>query len=57
MTKSAIFVDFIPETIMGAYTEPVQPYMIEPKMTELLAENEKRKKKMQLRFLRHIPMK
>lgn len=31
---------------MGAYTEPVQPYMIEPKMTELLAENEKRKKKM-----------
>jgi len=36
----------IPVTIMGAYTEPVQPYMIEPKMTELLAENEKRKKKM-----------
>ena len=35
----------IPVTIMGAYTEPVQPYMIEPKMTELLAENEKRKKK------------
>ena len=33
-------------TIMGAYTEPVQPYMIEPKMTELLNENEKRKKKM-----------
>ncbi len=31
---------------MGAYTEPVQPYMIEPKMTELLNENEKRKKKM-----------
>lgn len=31
---------------MGAYTEPVQPYMIEPKMTGLLAENEKRKKKM-----------
>ena len=30
---------------MGAYTEPVQPYMIEPKMTELLAENEKRKRK------------
>jgi len=36
----------IPVTIMGAYTEPVQPYMIEPKMTELLSENEKRKKKM-----------
>ncbi|MBE7063638.1 MAG: Fic family protein [Clostridia bacterium] len=36
----------IPITIMGAYTEPVQPYMIEPKMTELLAKNEKRKKKM-----------
>ena len=36
----------IPVTIMGAYTEPVQPYMIEPKMTELHNENEKRKKKM-----------
>ena len=36
----------IPVKIMGAYTEPVQPYMIEPKMTELLSENEKRKKKM-----------
>lgn len=36
----------IPVTIMGAYTEPVQPYMIEPKMTELISENEKRKKKM-----------
>lgn len=36
----------IPVTIMGAYTQPVQPYMIEPKMTELLSENEKRKKKM-----------
>lgn len=36
----------IPVTIMGAYTEPVQPYMIEPKMTELLSKNEKRKKKM-----------
>ncbi|UKI37203.1 MAG: Fic family protein [Clostridiales bacterium] len=35
----------IPVTIMGAYTEPVQPYMIEPKMTELLAENEKHKKR------------
>lgn len=29
--------------IMGAYTEPVQPYLIEPKMTELLAANEERK--------------
>lgn len=36
----------IPVTIMGAYTEPVQPYMIEPKMTDLLLKNEKRKKKM-----------
>lgn len=36
----------IPVTIMGAYTEPVQPYMIEPRMSELLSENEKRKKKM-----------
>ena len=34
----------IPVRIMGAYTEPVQPYLIEPKMTELLANNEKRKK-------------
>ena len=36
----------IPVTILGAYTEPVQPYLIEPKITELLAENEKRKKTM-----------
>lgn len=36
----------IPVKIMGAYTEPVQPYMIEPKITELLRENEKRKKTM-----------
>jgi Fic family protein len=28
---------------MGAYTEPVQPYLIEPKMSELLATNEERK--------------
>jgi Fic family protein len=34
----------IPVRIMGAYTEPVQPYLIEPKMTELLANNEERKK-------------
>ena len=36
----------IPVTIAGAYTEPVQPYLIEPKLTELLAENEERKKTM-----------
>lgn len=36
----------IPVTIAGAYTEPVQPYLIEPKLTELLAENEKRKRTM-----------
>lgn len=34
----------IPVTIAGAYTEPVQPYLIKPKLIELLAENEKRKK-------------
>ncbi len=33
----------IPVRIMGAYTEPVQPYLIEPKMTELLLANEARK--------------
>lgn len=36
----------IPVTIMGAYTQPVQPYLIEPKITELLSEDEKRKKHM-----------
>ena len=36
----------IPVRIMGAYTEPVQPYMIEPKMAELLAANEERKNTM-----------
>ena len=36
----------IPVRIMGAFTEPVQPYMIEPKITELLLENEKRKETM-----------
>lgn len=36
----------IPVQIMGAYTQPVQPYMIEPRMTELLSENEKRKRAM-----------
>ena len=33
----------IPVRIMGAFTEPVQPYLIEPKMTELLIKNEERK--------------
>ena len=33
----------IPVRIMGAYTEPVQPYLIEPKMSELLTINEERK--------------
>ena len=33
----------IPVRIMGAYTEPVQPYLIEPKMSELLTTNEERK--------------
>lgn len=33
----------IPVRIMGAYTEPVQPYLIEPKLTELLAVNDERK--------------
>ena len=32
----------IPVRIMGAYTDPVQPYLIEPKMTELLSKNEER---------------
>ena len=36
----------IPVTISGSYTEPVQPYMIEPEMTKLLSNNEKRKKNM-----------
>ncbi len=36
----------IPVRIMGAFTEPVQPYLIEPKMTELLAKNEERKAEM-----------
>ncbi len=33
----------IPVRIMGAYTIPVQPYMIEPEMSELLTKNEERK--------------
>ncbi len=36
----------IPVRIMGACTEPVQPYLIEPKITDLLATNEERKSKM-----------
>lgn len=36
----------IPVRIMGAYAEPVQPYLIEPKITDLLATNEERKAKM-----------
>lgn len=36
----------IPVRIMGAYTEPIQPYLIEPKLTELLLENEHRKQTM-----------
>lgn len=33
----------IPVRIMGAFTEPVQPYLIEPKMTELLRSDKERK--------------
>ena len=36
----------IPVHIMGAYTEPVQPYLIEPKMHELILTNEERKSSM-----------
>lgn len=36
----------VPVRIMGAYTEPVQPYLIEPRMNELLVKNEERKKTM-----------
>ena len=36
----------IPVRIMGAYTEPVQPYLVEPMMTALLASNEERKETM-----------
>ncbi len=36
----------IPVRIMGAYTEPVQPYLIEPKMSELISANEARKSTM-----------
>ncbi len=33
----------IPVRIMGAYAEPVQPYLIEPRMVDLLLDNEQRK--------------
>ncbi len=36
----------IPVTIVGAYAEPVQPYLIEPKLTELLIKNQERQKTM-----------
>ena len=36
----------IPVRIMGAYTDPVQTYMIEPRITELLSVNEERKSTM-----------
>ena len=36
----------IPIRIMGAYTQPVQPYLIEPKTTELLAEDKLRRETM-----------
>ena len=36
----------IPVHILGAYAEPVQPYLIEPKITELLLVNEERKETM-----------
>ena len=38
----------IPVRIMGAFTEPVQPYLIEPRMTDLLVKNEERKETMSL---------
>ena len=31
---------------MGAFTQPVQPFMIEPKMTQLLADNTQREETM-----------
>ncbi len=36
----------IPVRIMGAYTEPVQPYLIQPKIEELLAVNKEREQTM-----------
>lgn len=36
----------IPVRIVGAYTQPVQPYLIEPQMFELLKTNDERKESM-----------
>ncbi len=36
----------IPVMIMGAYKQPVQPYMIEPKLEQLFQDNDTRKKTM-----------
>ena len=36
----------VPVRIMGAHHEPVQPYLIEPKITELLAADEQRRETM-----------
>lgn len=36
----------IPVMIMGAYTQPAQPYMIEPKIEQLFMDNDMRKKTM-----------
>jgi len=38
----------IPVRIVGAYTEPVQPYLIGEKMNELIINNEERKKSMHI---------
>ena len=38
----------IPVRIMGAYTQPVEPYMIEPKMTALLMDNSGREGSMHI---------
>lgn len=38
----------IPVRIMGAFAEPVQPYMIEPKMAELISKNEGREQSMHI---------
>lgn len=38
----------IPVRIMGAYTEPLQPYMVQPAMEGLLIENTKRAKTMNI---------
>ena len=38
----------IPVRIIGAFTQPVQPYAIDPKMYELIAENEGRERSMHI---------